>query len=339
MTIIASDPDPDHDPDPDTDDPDLPRARPVYARAELTARGMTRHDITTALEAGSVTRVGRDAYVVGGRASRERDDLVERGVAVSRRLGEGGVLSHVSAAALHGLPLWGLPTGRVTASLPQAGRGHRRTPSLVVYDAPLDGAVTVVDGIPVTTPARTAVDLARAHRLDPAVCVADRVLARGLAGTEELRRHVDAAAGFRGVSRARRMLDLATGEAVNPLETRSRLAVLRGGLPPAEVNVDLYDESGGFLARPDFLWRAWRLVGECDGLEKYTLGGTDKASVKAAIAEEKAREERLRAAGWVIIRWMWRDLDDPRALVRRIRAAMLRQEAAGFGPGAGRLSA
>lgn len=300
---------------------------------------MTRHDITNALEKGSLTRVGRDAYVVGGRASRERDDLVERGMAVSRRLGEGAALSHVSAAALHGLPLWGLPTERVTATVPQGGRGHRRTPLLIAYDAPLKGVVTEVDDIAVTTPARTAVDLARAYRLDPAVCVADRVLHERKADSEELRRHVDAAAGFRGVARARQMLHLATGTAVNPLETRSRLAFVRAGLPPAEENVELFDEFGGFLARPDFLWRAWRIIGESDGLEKYTLGGEDKASVKTAVGQEKAREERLRAAGWMIIRWMWRDLDDPRGLIRRIQAAMRRQEAAGFGPAAGLLPA
>lgn len=312
--------------------------RQIFSRAELTGRGMSRHDIASALARSTLTRVHRDSYVVGPRAGRLDEEFAERSIAMSRRLSEGTVLSHVSAAAIHGLPLWGLPTDRVTTTRPRAGHGHQRSRTSITFSASIDDAVAEIDGMPVTTPARTAVDLARAFRLDPSVCVADQALHTGAAAPDELARHVEAAAGFRGIGRARRMLALSSGRAESPLETRSRLTFSRAGLPAPEENVELFDRHGAFLARPDFLWRSWRLIGECDGLGKYLLGGTDEASVRAAISWEKSREQGIGGEGYAMVRWMWSELEQPRAVLQRIREALLRQEAAGYGPEVGRLS-
>lgn len=313
-------------------------AREFYSRRDLEERGMTRYDLERAVRDGVITRVGRDAYVVGGPAESASTALLEHSLAAVRRVGDGTVLSHVSAAAVHGLPLWGLPTRTVTATRHRPGHGRQGTPGMRTYSTPLDGAVTEVHGIPVTTAARTAVDIARAYRLDPAVCVSDIALNRQLATTDELARHVDLAAGRHGVARARQMLGLIEPATESPLETRSRLAFARAGLPAPTANEEIVDDDGVLLARPDFLWREWRLIGEGDGLEKYTLGGADRASVIDAIKGEKHRENRLMAQGFVIIRWLWADLERPTALAARVRAALLRQQAAGFGPAVGRLA-
>lgn len=323
---------------PSRDDDPVATARELFSRRDLNARGMSRYDIDRAVSVATLTRVGRDAYVLGGPAETARQALVERSLAAMRRVDDGTVLSHASAAAVHGLPLWGLPTHIATASRHRPGHGRQDSGEMRTFSAPLDGAVTRVHGIPVTTPARTAVDIAREYRLDPAVCVADIALHRELATEAGLAHHVDLAAGRHGVGRARAMVALVEPAIESPLETRSRLAFGRAGLPEAEANVEIYDGDGVLLARPDFLWREWRLIGEGDGFEKYTLGGTDKESLLAAIKSEKYRENRLMAQGFVIIRWTWSDLQHPRVLAARVRAALLRQQAAGFGPAVGRLA-
>lgn len=260
-----------------------PSLRPTFTRAELHSRGMSRHDIRRAVDERSLTRLRRGGYVVGGPAPGRHEHFVERSRTAMRHVAEGTVLSHVSAAAVLDLPLWGLPTDKVTATRHRPGHGHQRTSNTVTYSAPLAGAVTVVDGIPVTTPARTAVDLARAYQLDPAVCVADSALHLGVATRSDIACHVESAAGRRGAGRARLMLELTSALSESPLETRSRLEMSRGGLPAPEENPELFDDEGFFLARPDFYWREWKLLGECDGLGKYTRGGVAQASVTAAV--------------------------------------------------------
>ena len=86
--------------------------------------------------------------------------------------------------------------------------------------------------------------------------------------------------------------------------------------PVLQANVRSFD--GQWLARPDFLWDDYGVIGEFDGKVKYT---DDAANVVIA---EKAREDRLREAGWFVVRWIWADLLEPKVLQRRIERAFTR---------------
>lgn len=82
---------------------------------------------------------------------------------------------------------------------------------------------------------------------------------------------------------------------------------------PLRSQVDIHD-GDGFIGRVDF-FVGERVVVEFDGMVKY--GGADG---RRALQAEKAREDRLRAAGYVVVRLVWSDLDDAgrvHALIQR----------------------
>lgn len=87
------------------------------------------------------------------------------------------------------------------------------------------------------------------------------------------------------------------------------------GLPAPDLQVDIRDADGVWLARTDFLWE-FAVVGEADGLEKY-----DDLSVLRA---EKLRQERLERAGLVVVRWTMNDVFAPGGLERLIGDAIAR---------------
>lgn len=73
------------------------------------------------------------------------------------------------------------------------------------------------------------------------------------------------------------------------------------------------------MARVDFAWPRFRVVGEFDGAVKYTGSPEEVARVVMA---EKHRQQAIEDAGWRVVRWTWRDLDDPERLRARIAAAI-----------------
>ncbi|QYN33115.1 hypothetical protein K1T35_31920 [Pseudonocardia sp. DSM 110487] len=87
-----------------------------------------------------------------------------------------GALSHVSAAVLHGLSTWGLPLDRIHRTRDRR-TGGRVGNGVHLHAAPLTpDEVDEVDGLLVTSVARTVVDLARTAGFDAAVAVADSAL-------------------------------------------------------------------------------------------------------------------------------------------------------------------
>lgn len=165
-------------------------------------------------------------------------------------------------------------------------------------------------GIRRTDVARTVVDVAREIGVEQAVVIADATLERDLADFGTLFTAVSRLPGGPGVAAASRAIALARYGAQSPLESVSRLRLERAGLPEATRQETIFSVGGHFLGRVDFYWDDVGVVGEADGLGKYTALGV--------LREEKLRQERLEQAGLVIVRWGWRDLDDLVGLVRRV---------------------
>ncbi|WP_256841679.1 hypothetical protein [Ornithinimicrobium cryptoxanthini] len=110
--------------------------------------------------------------------------------------------------------------------------------------------------------------------------------------------------------------ELADGRIESVGESRMRFVCIVGGIevvPQATIR----DEQGTFVARVDFLVRGTNVVLEFDGRVKYA------DATGRALWDEKRREDRLRALGYVVVRVIWTDLADPMALVARIREAMV----------------
>ncbi|MBS7549593.1 hypothetical protein KHA85_16300, partial [Dietzia sp. Marseille-Q0999] len=178
------------------------------------------------------------------------------------------------------------------------------------------------------SPARTIVDVARTSGLESGVCAADQAIRRGLCTRFDLQVEAEAAKGRTGVSRARALPERTSGLAESVLETLIRLILVMAGLPEPELQVRLAVR-GGKRFRVDFFWPQWRLIGEADGFGKY---GTEPEEIRRNWAAERRRQAQLEDAGYVVIRWTWADLQDPRAIVRRVREEMWRQERLGLGP-------
>jgi hypothetical protein len=302
-------------------DIDLPKLR---LRPELLAEGWSDDDLARARRVGELGRVRRGAYVSSAdgrlRDREARHALAAR--AAVQQLPPGAVVSHVSAAVLHGLPAWGMCLDRVHVTRDGRSGGHRRR-TLQVHITPLHpDEITAVDGVPVTTVARTLGDLARSVPFDRAVAVADAALFRGAVARTSLDHAIDRSPRRHGTRVARRALEFADpgGESVG--ESRSRVLLQRWGLPRPVLQWNVPARRP--LGRSDFAWPKFRTVGEFDGRIKYGRLLVPGQSPGDAVFVEKRREDAIRETGLHVVRWGWDDLDDFGDVAERLWAAFAR---------------
>jgi len=84
------------------------------------------------------------------------------------------------------------------------------------------------------------------------------------------------------------------------------------GLPRPELQYCGFSADGRLVGRSDFGWPAFGVLGEFDGKQKYgELLRRPGQTAKDVLVDEKGREDKLRALGWAVIRWMWHDLTNP----------------------------
>lgn len=212
---------------------------------------------------------------------------------------------------------------RVSVTRDDGGHG-RHTTWLETHHSPLSTAErTTIDGYRITCIERTAVDLARSVPFDQAVAILDAALRLG-ADAALLGEIVAACAGWKGARVAREALAFADRRAESVGESISRARMLQVGLPAPELQVQVFTQSGIWVARGDFGWRKQGVIGEFDGQVKYM--GTE-AQVARTVMREKAREQAIRDAGWWVVRWDWSDLADPGAFRSRIETGFRAAEA------------
>ncbi len=157
----------------------------VQLRDRLLAAGMTDRELRGLCRAGTLARVRPGAYVRTGPGGPDPADPVGRHRpavhAAARKLAGGAVISHVSAAVLHGLPLWFPPPGDRVQATRDRRSGARRSAFLDLHAAAMEpDEVVVVDGLLVTSVARTVVDVARTMPFEYALVPADAALHRHL---------------------------------------------------------------------------------------------------------------------------------------------------------------
>jgi hypothetical protein len=228
----------------------------------------------------------------------------------------GSVVSHLSAAAVHGLPLLGdvrRPTLTAQPAERTCARDHIR-----VHVAAL-AATEVEDwfGIAVTTVARTVVDVARSRGVADGLVAADAALHERLLTQEALCAAANGVTGWPGAAAARRVAALAEPLTESPLESLTRLCLADGGLPAPEAQAWVA-VADGRRYRVDLLWRERRVVLEADGRLKYEQRSS-------ALWEEKRRQERIERAGYRVVRVNWADVvHRPAETVARIRTALSR---------------
>ncbi len=288
-------------------------------RPDLLTAGWSDDELARLCRSGGLDRVRRGAYVPASderlRRAETRHALAAR--AATLQLPAGTVASHVSAAVLHGLPVWGVPLDRVHVTRDGTAGGHRHR-TLQVHVTPLgDDEIVVVDGVPATTVARTLTDLARTEPFERAVAVADAALRRAAVTRAGLDHAVGRVARRHGVRPARRAIAFADGRAESVGESRSRVLLERARLPRPVLQWEV----PGTGRRTDFGWPALRTVGEFDGRIKYGRLLRPGQEPGDAVFAEKRREDAIRDAGFRVVRWVWEELDDFDDVVARLRAA------------------
>lgn len=170
-----------------------------------------------------------------------------------------------------------------------------------------------VQGVPVVDRQLAALSAAAALSPDWAVAVLDAVAWEKPAVIETLRRLAHDWPKLKGIGGVRRALDLTRTGAQTPLESHSRLRLVRAGLTEPELQVPLHDRAG-LIGRVDMWWPDLGVVGEADGALKY--------EVRDDLLREKAREDRIRALGFGVVRWTWAEIwQNPNEVARRVRAA------------------
>ncbi|MFT3968756.1 MAG: type IV toxin-antitoxin system AbiEi family antitoxin domain-containing protein [Micropruina sp.] len=293
---------------------------PVRLTRELRAEGINSSAIRRLVREEDLHRIRRGAFAATLDAGAQQHLQLIR--ATMPRLGPGNVLSHVSAAVLHLLPVDARTLDRVTITRHPGKGGTWIGPYVHRYRTPLpEGDVEVVDGLVRTTVARTVFDLGRCIDLGFSVAAADRALRKGLT-QQALVEQLDAAHRRFGVAKARTMIELADARSESAGESLSRVALWRLGLAPTELQFEVTARGNRYVA--DFAWPELGVLGEFDGKVKYSDLLRPGESAADVLMREKRREADLRAAGWWIVRWTYADVMQPDRLDRLVRPALYR---------------
>jgi len=296
----------------------LPR---VLLRPALIKDGVADSEIRRDCRSGRLLRIRRGAYLPGDCTLSPEARHALLVTAEVARLASDSVVSHVSAAVLHGLPLWGVPLDRVHVTRARSS-GARTGPIVRVHSAPLSAGEAIRRGeVRVTSPARTVVDLARRASFESGVVTADAALRAGLVTRTELDRTVLRVAGWPGAPAARRVVDFADGRSESVGESRSRVAIWEAGLPAPTPQWEIWHQ-GVLLGRTDFAWPEQGLAAEFDGRVKYGRLLLPGQTPGEAVFAEKVREDAIRAAGWMVKRWYWDDLKNFALTAALLRAAL-----------------
>ena len=225
------------------------------------------------------------------------------------------VLSHVSAARIHGLPLpWRMrDAARAHVTTPREVPRPRRR-DIVTHHSFLPASdVCVAGGLRVTTPARTYVDMAALLRRDELVALGDVLLRRGAASPEDLLAVATARGNYPGRHRAVSTVAWLDPAAASPRESHLRVLLRGARLPRPEVNGLILDEQGGFLAVGDLVFRRHRVIVEYDG---------EVHAPMRQRAKDAGRRALLREHGWIVVEIVGEDMRYPHRVVARVRSAL-----------------
>jgi hypothetical protein len=174
-----------------------------------------------------------------------------------------------------------------------------------------DDEVTRVAGLPVTTVARTAYDLARRLPRGQALARLDALMHATPFSNEDVMLLAKRYHGARGLRRLRAVLPLVDGGAASPKETWLRLVLIDAGLPIPATQIPVVD---GYwpVAFLDLGWKQCKVGVEYDG--------DHHRSDRRQYVKDQRRLRKLEQLGWLVVRVIAEDKPDD--IVRRVRDAL-----------------
>lgn len=301
----------------------------IRLRRELIAAGWSDRDITRAVRSGLIHRVRYGAYVdaqLWTMLDTDRDRHRARSRAVLRTAHSSSVLTHQSALAEHIDALWRLCLDDVALTRTDGVAG-RHEAGIIHHSGSLHlPDITMRHGVPVSAPARTAIEVLSTNDTELGFCLLNALLHAGRTTLDEVRGVAARADHWPNTLGVRIAIGLATSKLSSIAESRTFYMLFREDVPLPVPQVDVHDALGKLLGRVDFLWPKHGVFLEFDGRIKYELFRRPGESLADYLLREKRREERIcQETGWICIRIGWSDLESPRATANRIRAILAKR--------------
>ncbi len=293
----------------------------IVLRRDVIMAGGTDTDLRRACRAGQLVRIRHGAYA--SREMWEARTREARHLLLSRLAYEFArtevALSHVSAAVIHGAPLWDLSLLEVHLTRTDRKAGRREVGVVQHRGRLRKRDVVLVEGIKVTSPTRTALDLTTLTDLEHALPAMDHFLRTGQTSKDQLRTSARDMARWSNTLGTDLVINFADGRRESLAESRCAVMLIGTGKPAPVPNYEIRDAYGNVLWRVDFAWPELGVFLEFDGKVKYRKFLKEGEDVTDAVLREKKREEQIcRLTGWRCIRLTWADLERPAATIRYI---------------------
>jgi hypothetical protein len=219
-----------------------------------------------------------------------------------------GILAGYSASALHGAK-W------IDAAMPAAiiDANRRATAGVRIWEERIEeDEIAVVEGMRLTTPARTALDLARRLPSGRAVAAVDALVQATELKLADVDLLVDRYRGRRGMKAARAALALVDGGSQSPKETWLRLLLISAGFPPPRTQIAVRNEWGWAEAYLDMGWEDIMVAAEYDGDQH-------RSDRRQYVKDIRRSEKVAWRYGWHVVRVVAED--HPSDVIRRVAAA------------------
>lgn len=291
--------------------------RGFFFRWQALDCGYGEREVAQRLRAGEWVAIRRGAYAE--RSTVEGLDAAGRHVLTVRaavhNLDGLVVVSHASALAVLGVPLWGVDFGTVHVHR-ESGRSSRTEAGVVHHRGELGSEELIeVDGLLVTVPERAVIDAARRESFEAGVVLADGALRELSFDMNRAREIVERQRDWAGSGKAERVLRFSDGAAATVGESRSRVMMARIGLPKPQLQRPYFRRDGSVFAHVDFYIEEYDTAGEFDGKQKYgrafyeRTGRLVPVDLGDVLWQEKRREDDIREHGSEVVRWVWFELD------------------------------
>jgi len=270
---------------------------------------MTRQQLDVQVRKGGLIRVWRGVYSVA------QPDLLMRLRALDLLIGGHAVACMHTAAALYGFCVEKHDSVHVLDS----GSRLRLGGELVVHQR--EGApLQLISSRSATSPAWTAVEVARQVRRPRALATLDAALHSGWCSAADLAETMDRHRGRRGIVAVRNLLPLVDGRAESAMESEARLVMLDHGLPRPELQYLIRGRNGESW-RVDFAWPEAMVAAEYDSVQWH--------AGRSEMLRDKVRFAGVQELGWTVIPIVVDDVRrHPARLCKRIRGHLNRSSLA-----------
>lgn len=291
-----------------------------FTRQEALSAGYTGNAIARLVRRQEWVRFRRGAYAFAGEW-RQLDPVGRHRVrsnAVMRSLGDAVALSHVSGCIRHQIEVWGMDLTRIHVTRLDGGPGRIEGDVVHHEGLVLEREVTRVDGQQVISPERCVLEAGSRASNEAALCVFESGLRQGKYDADALLRQYDQMQAWPFMRHVLIPVRMASPLSGSIGESRGKWVFRAIGVPAPICQYQVFHPNGELAGTSDWAWPEHRLLGEFDGRVKYGRLLKPGQDAGEAVFAEKRREDILRElTQFAMIRLVWVDYDDARALRAR----------------------